>query len=221
MMDNADPVGGTITSSRGSARRAAVITACALGPLVIFSGCARGPARLAAPTLDASAVATALVARVDRDGDGAVSVAECVAVPSIGRVFSQYDADGDGRLTATEIADRIRRWQATRVARVSCSVAVAFEGRPLADAVVRLVPEPEFEGKVPAAEGRTDATGQVSPQAGGNAPGIAPGLYKVVIEHAKLAKSPQFNSETTLGLQIAPDDPGLMSLAFDLKPSRR
>ena len=190
---------------------------CTVPPL---AGCGGGPARVPVAAVDAGGVAAALVARVDADGDGGLSAAECDAVPGIARTIAQYDTDADGRITPEEIAARIRKWQATRVARVACSFPVTLDGRPLVDASVRLEPEPEFAAQAPPAAGRTDATGRVAATAG-DLPGVPPGLYRVVVEHERLAKLPRYNSATTLGIQVAPDDPGMMTLSIDLKSSPR
>lgn len=197
---------------------ASAIAACCLA---VLSGCGGGPARVPVATVDADGAAAALVARVDADGDGGLSAAECDAVPGIARSIAQYDTDADGRLTPQEIAARIRKWQAARVARVACSFPVTLDGRPLVDAVVRLEPEPEFAASVPPATGRTDATGRVAARAEGDLPGVSPGLYRVVIEHERLAKLPRYNAATTLGIQVAPDDPAMMTLSLDLKSSPR
>lgn len=211
---------GHRASRPGSGVRVAAATfaACCLPML---AGCGGGPARVPVAAVDADGAAAALVARADTDGDGALSAAECDAVPGIARTIPQYDTDGDGRITPREIAERIRTWQATRVARVAFSFPVTLDGRPLVDASVRIEPEPEFAAHATAAAGRTDATGRVAPRVEGDLSGVSPGLYRVVVEHERLAKLPRYNSATTLGIQVAPDDPGMMTLSIDLKSSPR
>ena len=88
-------------------------------------------------------------------------------------------------------------------------------------AVLRLEPEPEFAAHATPASGRTDATGRVAARAEGDLSGVPPGLYRVVVEHERLAKLPRYNSATILGIQVAPDDPGMMTLSIDLKSSPR
>lgn len=197
------------------------VRSCAAGrawpPIVVVAalvGCAGRPARVAAPAIDAERFAAAVVARADADGDGRLSPAESGASPGIQAAFDQYDGDKDGQLSAAEIAGRIRRWQATRVGRVSCSFLVKLDGKPLSEATVRLVPEPELAAALPEAAGRTDATGRVAPQPAGAAAGVPPGLYRVVVEHPRLASRPA--DAPTPGIQVAPDDPGLMSLVVEL-----
>jgi hypothetical protein len=186
---------------------------------VVGAGCAGRPPRVAVPAIDPDRAATALVARADKDGDGGVSSSESAEIPGIRRAFPQYDADSDGRLSAAEIAGRIRRWQDTRVGRVSCSFVVTLAGKPLPDATVRLVPEPEFEGPLPPASGRTDAAGRVAPRSEGELPGVAPGLYRVSVEHHRLATLPP--EAAVSGLQVAPDDPNLASLVVELGAAAR
>ena len=205
---------------RHSVRVCCIVSAFAICILPPLAGCGGGPPRVPVAAVDADGVAAALVARADGDGDGGLSATECDAVPGIARSMPQYDTDGDGRITPREIAERIRKWQATRVARVACSFPVTLDGRPLVDASVRLEPEPEFAAQATPASGRTDATGRVAASAG-DLPGLPPGLYRVVVEHERLAKLPRYNSATTLGIQVAPDDPGMMTLSLDLKSSSR
>ncbi|MFM8890486.1 MAG: hypothetical protein ACKOTB_02485 [Planctomycetia bacterium] len=206
---------------RDSLRGCFTVSPLAMCILPLLAGCGGGPARVPVAAVDADGVAAALVARADADGDGGLSAAECGAVPGIARTIPQYDTDGDGRITPREIAERIRTWQATRVARVACSFPVTLDGRPLVDAAVRLEPEPEFAAHATPASGRTDATGRVAARAEGDLPGVPPGLYRVVVEHERLAKLPRYNSATILGIQVAPDDPGMMTLTIDLKSSPR
>ena len=46
--------------------------------------------------------------------------------------------------------------------------------------------------------------------------GMFPGRYKVEITHPRIALPPRYNTQTTLGQQVAPDDPAVMSVVYDL-----
>lgn len=213
MMRGPGPGAGGAGRGGGRVLLAGVVAA------VFGAGCAGRPPRVAVPAIDPDRTATALVARADKDGDGGVSSSESAEIPGMRRAFPQYDADSDGRLSAAEVAGRIRRWQETRVGRVSCSFVVMLEGKPLPDATVRLVPEPEFEGPLPRASGRTDAAGRVAPRSEGQLPGVAPGLYRVSVDHPRLAKLPP--EAAVSGIQVAPDDPNLMGLVVELGSAAR
>lgn len=190
----------------------------------ISLGCSDTPSRLQQNTLNASSVAADAIKANDKNGDGNLATEELDGIPSIKSDLAQFDLDKNQSISASEIAARIDRWQALKVALVPCSFVVKLDGKPLANAEVKLEPESFFASSLPLCGGKTDAGGRVSPSKTETAnndqsnglTGVPPGLYKLKISHPKLNKLPKYNTETVLGLQVAPDNPNLMLLEFSL-----
>lgn len=182
------------------------ITITALG---IAWGCARVPERIYPPKMDAQAAAAKALERYDTNQDGRIAGAELESCPALQAAMARIDLAPDGTITAEKIAARIKAWQATKVGRLPAFCTVRQHGRPLADADVRLVPEPFLGDKVPAGSGKTDENGQawisVSGLAPGDPAGIAPGFYRVEITKAGQPIPAKYNSATILGLEAAPD----------------
>lgn len=177
--------------------------------------------------LEPATVASAIIKEADKNGDSTLNKDELLTAPAILRALEQYDTDHNSEVTLQEIENRITKWQQLKVAVVSCSFIVKLDGKPLTDAEVELIPEPCMGGTLPKCAGRTDVTGRVAPTIVADAntpagqeilPGVPPGLYRVSVRHSRLQNLSQYNSATTLGLQVAPDDPNLMTLEFDLQP---
>jgi len=187
-------------------------------------GCSDTPPRLQQPSLNANSVAAEAVKAHDKDGDNSLNEEELAAIPSIRSDLGQFDLDNNKLVSEREIAERIQKWQTLKVAIVPCSFVVKLDGKPLADAEVLLEPETFLAANIISCLGKTDATGRVSPSQPTSAEttetagltGVPPGLYKLKITHPKLENMPQYNSATTLGLQVAPDNPNLMLLEFAL-----
>lgn len=195
-------------------------------PLLAFAvvGCGDAPSRLQQQTFNSSSAAAAAIKTYDKDGDGSLNQTELVAIASIANDLAQFDLDHSKSVSQSEIQQRFDKWQAMKVALVPCSFIVKFDGKPLVDAVVTLEPEEFLRDSLIPCVGKTDASGRVSPSKtttegdpDAGLTGVPPGLYKVKVEHPKLEKLLKYNSETTLGLQIASDNPNLMLLEFDLK----
>jgi hypothetical protein len=191
--------------------------------LGLLHGCSPGPTRVAQLYLDSSKVSSDAIKQHDKDGDGKLNKDELKAIPAIANTIAQYDTDNDSQINAAEIAARIDKWQAMKVAFVSCSFVVNLDGKPLADAQVRLEPEAFLASVLATCQGTTDARGRVSPSqvsptndANSGLTGVPPGLYKLIVMHPKLDKLSHYNTSSSLGLQVAPDDPSLMMLEFNL-----
>jgi Ca2+-binding EF-hand superfamily protein len=60
-------------------------------------------ARVAEMTARATEMATQMVADLDTDGDGLLTAAEMAARPGPARMFDRADADGDGAITQAEL----------------------------------------------------------------------------------------------------------------------
>ncbi|MCG8585040.1 MAG: DUF4198 domain-containing protein [Pirellulales bacterium] len=192
--------------------------------LTIFMGCSDPNSPVPPVHLDADSVASAAVEQLDADGDQLLSEAELQAAPSI-RLSKQFvDANRDGRVSGEEIGDRIEKWKQTQIGLMSFSCQVTLDGRPLADAEVRLDPEEFLQGQLAYAQGRTNKSGVATLQMfddGGTARSevgmVQPGFYKVRITHDRRRLPARYNTATGLGVEIAPDRPTSCIAAFSLR----
>jgi hypothetical protein len=169
--------------------------------------------RITPPPLDADEAGRLALQEYDLNKDGALDAAEAGRCPALLAAFKTIDKNGDGKLSAGEIAERVRAWQATRVGLVVLSCQVLLDDRPLPDATLTLTPEKLLGPSLKPATGVTDQNGLAHPRSEGAAlAGVACGLYRVEISK----KTPQgqerlparYNSRTTLGLEVAPDSAG-------------
>jgi hypothetical protein len=195
--------------------------ACLLG----IAGCSRGPARVALPKISASAAASAAMAKYDTDKDGFLNAKELEQCPALQSALKQIDTNNDGRVSADEIAARIAHWQESKQGLTSLAVKVSLDGQPLEGATVTLVPEEFLGSDVQKAVGVTDKGGVAGttieqPQTPGQR-GVQPGFYRVEISKTAGGKETlpaKYNTKTTLGVEVAPDSPVVLSGAvFDLK----
>ncbi|HMP05488.1 MAG TPA: hypothetical protein PJ982_03985 [Lacipirellulaceae bacterium] len=174
-----------------------------------LSGCHQGPQRVVPPAIDASRAASAAIALYDRNGDGLLDSRELQACPGILSALGKYDADGDEKVSADEIADRIRVWSQERAALTSYFCRVLWNGRPLSDADVLFEPESFLGEAIKPARGKTQTSGHANLEIamsdlppGLPASGVHLGLYKVRITHPKLQIPKRYNTETILGHEV-------------------
>ena len=183
--------------------------------MLVVCGCQpSGGSAIKPPSVDPDGAAEAAVKAHDADGDGKLSEAELVGAPGLLASISKYDTDGDGHLSGEEISTRLDSMYSGGVGLLRCQCSVIFKGQPLSGATVRLVPEDFLGDSVLAAEGVTDANGQVmlavdeaklpEDQRGLNA--MQSGVYRVEITHPNGKIPEQYNSQTTLGHEVHPAD---------------
>jgi hypothetical protein len=97
------------------------------------------------PAFDPDEIGAQAMELFDKDGDGALSPAECEIVPSLGGALKRLDTDGDGKISAQEIAARINFYHEFRAALVPTTCTLMQKGRAVVDAKVTYEPE-EFMG---------------------------------------------------------------------------
>lgn len=186
-----------------------------------LAGCSSRPARVPAPRINPAAIVEAVFSQADADGDGILRAAEQQTVPAIAAAASRLDADGDGGVGREELLTWLEAVRDSRVAINPLEVIATHRGRPLAGAVVRLVPEPFMGGEVKAAEGTTDADGVAAmtiPDA--QYSGVNCGLYRVEISGTGNDGKPlraRANSDMRLGVAVGAGIPetGFVELAAE------
>jgi hypothetical protein len=180
--------------------------------------------RMPAPKIDARAAGAEAIKLYDANKDGKLSGDELDKCPGLKAAIGQVDPDGTGEITADMITARIEAWQRTRLARMTVACTVSQDGKPLAGATVKFVPE-KFLGKnLKAATGKTDAHGiammsipTVGPR---DPPGVAPGLYRVEITKEGENIPAKYNTATIFGQEVAIDAKGIRDMKgikFNLK----
>jgi hypothetical protein len=186
--------------------RLAMVCVLAVG-LFVATGCQRTPARLYPPDINASAAGTQAMETYDADKNGTLSGAELDKCPALKSAMARIDTTGEGSITAAKITARIQAWQKSKLARIPVTCSVLHNGKPLADADVKLVPEKFLGPNMQTASGHTDKNGVVMPSVPTTGredpPGAAPGFYRVEITKAGESIPAKYNTETTLGVEVA------------------
>jgi hypothetical protein len=148
----------------------------------------------------------------DTNKDGSLDSEELQKCPALKAGMNRVDKNGDGRLTADELADRLK-FLKDQGFTTSVMVDVRLDGRPLEGATVTLVPERFMGTGYQRASGVTDREGTTSlRREGSDDDGIPSGYYRVEVSK-KDAKSVEqvparYNTQTTLGHEVAPDARG-------------
>lgn len=206
-------------------RHVGVVVGCVgLAAMLVFGGCfGGGPARVRAPSIDASGAGRDAMEQYDANKDGVVKGDELDKAPSLKSALKQLDTNNDGGVDAGEVTARIRRWQDSKVGKMAVSCIITFNKKPLAGAKVTFEPEKFLGANLKPCEGTTDASGAVSLTDGGDPPGCPPGFYLVRISKQEGGKElipAKYNTQTTLGKEIALDAEGMQegAIRFDLTP---
>jgi hypothetical protein len=138
----------------------------------------------------------------DANQDGKLSGEELTKCPSLARLAP--DAQG---VTADLIAGRIKAWQNMQVARMPIGCTVLRNGKPLAGAEVKFVPEKFLGENMVVCVGKTNESGVANPSVRTSGDlydpeGIPPGFYRVEITKPGLEIPAKYNTETVLGLEV-------------------
>jgi hypothetical protein len=179
-----------------------------------LAGCSDMPERVSVPAMDPASIGSQALAAYDADKDGAIAAAELDACPGLKRGLTQIDANNDSRLTAEEVAARIRRYQDDRLGIIGFNGFITMDGQPLEGALVTLEPETFMGSSIEPAEATSDAGGVFQP----TTPGVAAGLFgaRAGIYRIKVSKKDakggetipaRYNSQTTLGVELGSDSP--------------
>jgi len=189
------------------------------------AGCSDAPSRIHPPSIDAGSAGAGAIEKYDKNNDGRVAGEELQAAPTLRAAIDQIDANKDGAVTADEVADRIREWQESLVGKMAAMCQVKYNGQPLPGAKVVFDPEPWLGDEIKAASGTTDEYGMAmvsvpkDPDDPDDAPGVAPGFYLVRITSDQFNIPAKYNTETTLGCEMAQDAQAMQTgIEFNLVP---
>ncbi|MCI0463950.1 MAG: hypothetical protein L0Z62_44015 [Gemmataceae bacterium] len=166
------------------------------------------------PPMDADGAANRALREYDADKDGALAGPELAQCPGLKDGLVRMDTNKDRRITADELAARLRQYEADMAGLLYLNAALTLDGKPLADAVVTLVPEKFMAAGIKPAQGTTRASGSCEFQIEGKEyPGIHPGIFR--IEVSKKDASGQetipakYNTQTTLGIEAGKGNPDI------------
>ena len=171
------------------------------------------------PKLNPAQAAAAAINQYDTDQNGTLSESELRASNSLHSAMAQLDANADNEISVDEIEQRLQSWLDNRQALLVLPCEVSYRGKLIDGATVTLIPE-EFLGDVfrPAA-GVTDDYGVANlAHAKEDRPdpefpqGVRVGFYRVEISKevdGKETLPKKFNTESTLGQEVAPGAAGL------------
>jgi hypothetical protein len=199
--------------------RFAILLLAAAG--LLAGGCwGRGPSRVH-PRAIASDAAQKAMELYDTDKDGSIDGAELDKVPGLKASMATVDSNHDGRISPDEINARIQAWNSSPLGRLPLRVTVTRNGKPLADATVTFVPESFLGDGLKPGSGKTGPSGQAivaPPSSGPDDPaGLSPGFYRVEITKEGEAIPAKYNTETTLGQEVAADADIRHGVTFDLR----
>lgn len=181
--------------------------------LLLLSGCGQTGPEAKLPALNAGEAAAGALAQYDANGDGSIGGPELDKSPSLKSALKLIDADGNGLLSREEIQLRIAALQASKLPLIPFNCEVLLDGRALAGAEVRLVPETFMGPEVKLAAATTLDTGWASPTIKGETElqGVHLGFFRVEISKkdnaGKETIPSRYNTETNLGLLVALDSP--------------
>lgn len=188
-----------------------------LGCLTLV-GCSSSPTAIVPVEIDAGRAASQAMELYDMDNDGTLNAVELIAIPGIHTHLDKYDLDGDGMVSADEITERIELWEDQAMGIRTLDVEVILGTRPLQSAEVRFVPEAYLGDGPKVASGTTDSKGFAKISVAvdelpddlrkARMRGLFGGTYKIEVNHPTLNVPAKYNSETTLGEEVARDTIG-------------
>jgi len=182
---------------------------------VLVAGCSSGPSALRPPELDPAAAAEEALSMYDTNQDGKLDSEELKSCPGLLAAIKSYDVDNDGMISQEEIAARLAKFVERGIALSRLSATVKLDKRPLAEATIRLVPEPYLGEEIMVATGTTRGRGSASmavpdadlPENQKGIRGIHGGTYRVEITHPSVEIPEKYNTQTTLGYETTPGNP--------------
>jgi hypothetical protein len=174
--------------------------------LITASGCGDS-GRIQVPPFDPATAGQQAIAEYDTNKDGVLDDAELDRCPGLKQGLKLIDKNGDGKLSADEIRDRVLQYFEDKVALFPLTVIVTLDGKALDGATVTLVPEAFMGPSVKPVRGTTDTGGSCSFLAEGQTiRGVYPGVYRVEVSKkdadGKETVPEKYNAKTTLGFEL-------------------
>jgi hypothetical protein len=177
---------------------------------VALGGCGGQPSPRVLPRDIAADAGQRAMELYDANKDGFLDHGELEKVPGLKAALKQVDTNGEGKITADKINARIASWKESMDGRRQITCRVRNRGKPLVGATVTFVPETFLGENLKSASGTTDAHGRCGLREIGEQgpPGVSPGFYRVQITKSGEDIPAKYNSETTIGQEVARDAAG-------------
>lgn len=178
--------------------------------LIALCGCSGAASPVSLPDWDPSGVSDRAMELFDSDGDGFIAGDELSKSPGLLAGLDVIDTDDDQKVSAAEIVARFELYESQKLGLRDRQFRVTFNGKPLADANVKLVPEPFLEDVIEPASGVSGPDGNLQPTAGVDGlRGMRPGYYRIEVTSDKVKLPAKYNTKTILGAEVSPghDDP--------------
>jgi len=195
--------------------------ALAAALVVVCASCRRSPTAPTKAAYDPTAAGEQAIEMFDKNGDELLDDDELRRCPGLAEGKSRADANGDGRLSAQEIAARVQYWLDSRRRVVAAFFEFTMRGQPLAGVDVVLEPESFLAQWIPNARATTNRFGQASPANPGISGAVQMGYYRVKISDQSGGKRripERYDEETELGVEITDDRPEEdRTIRFDLR----
>ena len=155
-----------------------------------------------ARTLDAAAVAQAALQEYDKNKNGSIEGAELDACPALKYAMAAIDKNNDQKLSAAEIEKRVAGYPPRHIG-ISCEVTL--DGKLLPGATVIFEPEKFMGSSFKTATATTDRDGQagVFQLDRGSVAELPAGFYRIRITKEGTKIPARYNTQTTLGREIA------------------
>ncbi len=186
------------------------------------AGCWNAPPPRVNPQGVAPDAAQKAIELYDANHDGFLEAKEIEKTPGLKAAMKRLDRKGNGKISADDIAARLEAWKAGTYGRLAVLCRVQHNGKPLAGALVTLEPESFLGGELAAGKGTTNKLGAAIISSGTSTkdpPGMSPGFFRVRITKSGEPIPARFNTETTLGVEVAEDveEIGSRGFLFDLQ----
>jgi hypothetical protein len=177
-----------------------------------FVGCSGRPTSVPQVDIDLPEVSSAIIKEFDKDGDTLLANSELDALSCVKDKLDIYDKDGDGKISAHELAARMETLYDPNRALLSQSCLVLRKSRPLAGAAVYFYPLSTSAKVSPVASGVSNGQGVVKlsvalddlPSQAPRVSGLMrPGLYRVEVTHPSSNVPPKYNLESTRAEEVS------------------
>ena len=191
-----------------------LLTCCA----VAACGCGGSTRPISTPSYNPDRMAEDAVRACDQNGNGTIEGAELDACPGLRPLAA---AEKDKALTREKLVQRFRSYEAAGVGASQVPCTVRLNGKPLAGATVTFVPEEFMQGRVKGGKGVTADDGAVQLVGENGTPGLASGVYKVLVSRPAADGTeqipPRYNARTTLGWEVNNDPRADRRVELNLK----
>ena len=175
-----------------------------------LAGCWQSAPSVMAPSIDAGSATKQAFELYDANHDGLLDAEELVACPGVLASLTHYDTNGDRKIDQVEFAARMQAWK-NSPAMMSVDCRVTLDGRVLAGAEVKYVPEPYLVHWLHEGVGVTNPDGATGigiaaeflPPKLSRVRAMHAGVYKVQITHPTTKIPEVYNTKTTLGREVS------------------